>query len=77
MNDQVAELAVRGKQLPPQERARLVDMLLESLHDAPVAEIEAAWDKEVEQRLAAHDRGAMPSLDGEEVLARARRLARQ
>ena len=75
MQDQVAELAERGKKLAPEERSRLVDLLLESLHEAPLAEVEAAWDAEVEHRLAAYDRGEMPSVDGEAVLAKARRLA--
>lgn len=75
MRDQVAELAERGKKLAPDERSRLVDMLLVSLHEAPMAEVEAAWDAEVEHRLVAYDRGEMQSVDGEEVLAKARRLA--
>ena len=77
MRDQVAELAERGEKLAPEDRSRLVDMLLASLHEAPVAEVEAAWDQEVESRLAAYDRGEMQALDGEEVLAKARRLAEQ
>ena len=75
MRDQVTELAERGKELTPEDRSRLVDMLLVSLHEAPVAEMEAAWDEEVERRLAAYDRGEVQGLDGEEVLAKARRLA--
>ena len=75
MHDQVAELAKRGRELPPEERSRLVDMLLESLHEASLAEVASAWDDEVERRLAAHDRGEMQSVDGEEVLAKACRLA--
>lgn len=77
MQDQVAELAERGKELAPEDRSRLVDMLLASLHEAPVAEVEAAWDEEVEHRLAAYDRGEMQTIDGVEVLAKARRLASQ
>ncbi len=77
MRDQVAELAERGEKLAPEDRSRLVDMLLASLHEAPVAEVEAAWDQEVESRLAAYDRGEMQAVDGEEVLAKARRLAGQ
>lgn len=75
MRDQVAELAERGKELAPEDRSRLVDMLLVSLHEAPVAEVEAAWDEEVERRLAAYDRGEVQAIDGAEVLAKARRLA--
>ena len=77
MRDQVAELAERGEKLAPEDRSRLVDMLLASLHEAPVAEVEAAWDQEVESRLAAYDRGEIQAVDGEEVLAKARRLAGQ
>lgn len=75
MPDQVTELAERGKELSPEDRSRLVDMLLVSLHEAPVGEVEAAWDDEAEYRLAAHDRGDLQAIDGEEVLAKARRLA--
>ncbi len=75
MRDQVTELAERGKELTPEDRSLLVDMLLVSLHEAPVAAVEAAWDEEVERRLAAYDRGEVQALDGEEVLAKARRLA--
>jgi putative addiction module component (TIGR02574 family) len=77
MRDQVAELAERGEKLAPEDRSRLVDLLLASLHEASVAEVEAAWDQEVESRLASYDRGEMEAIDGEEVLAKARRLAEQ
>ncbi len=76
MEDQVVELAERGKALAPEDRSRLVDMLLESLHEGPLADVESAWDTEVERRLAAYDRGDVQAVDGEEVLTKARRLAR-
>jgi putative addiction module component (TIGR02574 family) len=76
MNDQLVELVERGKALAPQDRSRLVDLLLESLHEAPLAEVQATWDEEAERRLAAYDRGEIQAMDGEEVLARARALAR-
>lgn len=72
----VAELAAKGAALAQQEKSRLIDLLLVSLNEGPLAEVEAAWDQEVERRLDAHDRGETPSIDGEEVLAEARRLAR-
>jgi putative addiction module component (TIGR02574 family) len=76
MTDQVAELAKQGKALSPEDRSRLVEILLESLHEGSLADVEAAWDAEVERRLAAYDRGELLALDGEAVLAKARRLAR-
>jgi putative addiction module component (TIGR02574 family) len=77
MHDQVVELAERGKALAPDDRSRLVDMLLESLNEQSLSEIESAWDEEAERRLAAYDRGDMQTIDGEEVLAKARALARR
>lgn len=76
MRDRVVELAEQGKALAPEDRSRLVDLLLESLHEEPLADVEAAWDEEVEQRLAAYDRGEVQAVDGEQVLAKARQLAR-
>jgi hypothetical protein len=49
--------------------------LLESLHEGELVEVEAAWDAEVERRLAAFDRGEVTALEGEAVLAKTRRLA--
>ncbi len=77
MNNQVVELAELGKALVPEDRSLLVDMLLVSLHEDPLTQIEAAWDDEVERRLAAYDRGEIQAIDGEEVLARARALSRR
>ena len=74
-----AEIARREQRLAalaPQERSRLIDLLLVSLQERPLAEVDAAWDQEVERRLDSHDRGETQSIDGEEVLAEAGRLAR-
>lgn len=76
MPDLVIELATRGAALKPDDRSRLIDLLLVSLREGPLAEVDAAWDEEVERRLIAHDRGEISSIDGEEVLSEARRLAR-
>ena len=74
MHDQVTELAQRGKALLPEDRSRLVDILLESLHEPAIAEVEAAW--ELERRLAEYDRGEANSIDADEVFAKARSIAR-
>jgi len=52
------------------------DVLLESLRDAPLAEIEATWDREIEERVAAYERGELETFSAEDVFAEARRLAR-
>jgi len=76
MPDTVAELAAKAAALAPEDRSRLIDLLLVSLHERPLSDVEAAWDEEVERRLSAHDRGEIQSLDGEQVLAEASRIAR-
>lgn len=76
MGDVLKELEKQAKALTAEERARLAEVLLESLQDAPIAEIEAAWDREIEQRVAAYDRGELQTISAEEVFAEARRLAK-
>ena len=56
MTHLVAEPAERGRSLAPENRSRLVELLLETPHEPPLAEIEAAWDKEIECRIAANER---------------------
>jgi putative addiction module component (TIGR02574 family) len=75
MPDVVAELAERGRALAPAERSRLVELLLESLHEPPLSELEAAWDKEIERRVAAYERGEVETFAAEDVFAEARRIA--
>jgi putative addiction module component (TIGR02574 family) len=75
MPDLVAELAERARGLPADERSRLVDLLLESLREAPLAEIESAWTKEIERRVRAHARGEVDTFAAEDVFAEARRIA--
>lgn len=76
MTDALKELEKQAKSLTPEERAQLAEILLESLQDAPLAEIEAAWDREIEARAAAYDRGELQTISAEDVFAEARRLAR-
>ena len=75
MADIVAELADRGRSLAPGDRSRLVELLLESLHEPPLSDIEAAWDVEIVRRVQAHQRGELETFAGEEVFAEARRIA--
>ena len=75
MPDLVAELAERGRSLALEDRSRLVELLLETLHEPPLSEIEAAWDIEIERRIAAHDRGEVETFAAEDVFAEARRIA--
>jgi putative addiction module component (TIGR02574 family) len=70
------ELEAQAKALKPEERAKLADSLLDSLRAAPIADIEAAWQREIEERAAAYDRGELQTISAEDVFAEARRLGR-
>jgi len=76
MSDRLKELEAQARALSPEERARLAESLIESLRDAPLAEIEKAWEVEIAERVAAYDRGELPTFSAESVFAEARRLAR-
>ncbi len=51
-------------------------MLLESLREPQVAEIEAEWEREIADRVAAYERGETETFAVPEVFAEARRLAK-
>ncbi|MBN8509022.1 MAG: addiction module protein [Burkholderiales bacterium] len=76
MIDRVAELAAQGRTLPPEDRVRLLDLLLESLEQPPTSSVEAAWAAEIERRVRAHERGDGELFDVEDVLAEAAKIAR-
>lgn len=75
MPDLVAELVQRARALPPDEREKLVDQLLESLNETAASELDAAWSVEIDKRLAEYDSGAVTAIDAQEVFAKAARLA--
>jgi putative addiction module component (TIGR02574 family) len=76
MSDALEELQKRAKSLSAEDRAKLAEVLLESLEETSLAEVEAAWDREIEERAAAYDRGELQTISAEDVFAEARRLAR-
>jgi len=58
--------------LAPNERARLAEVLLESLHDTHFPKIETAWQREIEERVAAWDQSEARFYTAEEVFAAAK-----
>ena len=65
------EIEEQARALSAEERAKLAQTMLESLHP-PLSEIEAAWAEEIERRVAAFDRGEIPSYPAEDVFAEVR-----
>ena len=76
MSITLSKVEREARELPADDRARLVDVLIETLREAPLREIEAAWQREIEERVAAYDRGEIQTHDAADVFAEARRIAR-
>ncbi len=75
MSASLKQIEDQARALTHEERAKLAERLLESLH-SPLAEIQAAWAEEIERRVLAFDRGEIPAYPAEDVFAEARRIAR-
>ena len=70
--DQIVEEA---RQLPPDVVAALVDRIFLARHGEIEPEIEAAWKREIDRRIAEVQSGQVEGIPVEESLARARRIA--
>jgi putative addiction module component (TIGR02574 family) len=75
MNTSLKQVEEQALSLSAEGRARLAEVMLESLA-APLADIKEAWAQEIEQRVAAYDRGDIPSYPAEDVFAEAKRLSK-
>ena len=76
MSALLGELEQQACTVSPEERAHFAEVLLESLRDTALSEIETEWEREIENRVAAFDRGELRTYPAEEVFAEARRMAR-
>ena len=68
MQDTTNLLLRETLELPPREGAALVNGIIASL-DRPGPSVNARWDKEAEDRLAAYHAGEIDAVDAEQVLA--------
>lgn len=64
----LANIERQARSLPTTERARLAELMLESLHE-PLSKIEAAWREEIAERVAAYERGELQTYAAEDVFA--------
>lgn len=62
--------------LPPEERARLAELLLSSLDELSGSDLERAWFAEAQQRAEQIDSGSVQLIPSEEVEKKARSLLR-
>ncbi|MBE9502963.1 MAG: addiction module protein [Proteobacteria bacterium] len=71
MKSDINHILEEAMELSPAEKAELVTSLLSSI-DEPDREIDAQWQKEVEDRVKAHKRGEIKARSLQEVLAKYR-----
>lgn len=76
MSTSFAAIEQQATALLPDERARLDEILLESLNTEPMVEIETAWRHEIAQRVARYERGEVETFPAEQVLAEAKLIIR-
>ena len=62
--------------LPPEERARLAELLLSSLDELSVSDLERVWFAEAQRRAEQVDSGAVQLIPSEEVEKKARSILR-
>ncbi len=74
MPDLVEEISRQALALAPQERVRLAEELLATVHQAPDAAVDAAWDEEIRRRLDEVDNAGAALIPAEEVFTELRRL---
>jgi putative addiction module component, TIGR02574 family len=72
----LSDLEQQARSLSADDRARLAEVLLESLQGTHLSDVETAWNREIEERVAAYDRGELQAFPAEDVFAEARRITR-
>ncbi|PIP81592.1 MAG: addiction module protein [Elusimicrobia bacterium CG_4_9_14_3_um_filter_62_55] len=70
MTLEAQELLQQALQLHPVERAELIEALFRSFETPADAVCDAAWAKEAESRIDAHEAGQIASTGSDEVIAR-------
>jgi putative addiction module component (TIGR02574 family) len=76
MSRAVRELYEEASGLPPNDRAELAGLLLESLEDQSASGTEEAWAREIERRMADYRSGRVKTLSWQEVRAHLHRSDR-
>ncbi len=76
MTDTVAHLSQMALQLNLEDRARLAEVLLASVHGKDLATEDVAWDAEIRQRVEEIESADVALIPAEEVFAEVRRNLR-
>jgi len=70
MSENAQKILQEALNLPPEDRAEVVERLLETFQDPPDPVIDEMWAQEAEDRIDAYNRGELGSVSAEEVFDR-------
>lgn len=73
MTDLVLELSQQAQTLGPQDRARLAELLLDSIHQPTDCAVDDAWDEELQRRIYEVERGVAVLVSADDAFAQVRR----
>ena len=74
MTTSLFEIVQQASLLPPDDRAKLAEFLLESLQEKISTEIEQEWESEIARRVSAFEAGEVFTIPAQDVFAEAKRL---
>ena len=77
MRTSVEQLAKQAMALPTESRARLADLLVESLDAAELGRIDRLWIAEAKRRRDEVRAGRVKTIPGEEALRKVRRAVKR
>ncbi len=70
MSENSEKVLQEALNLPPEDRAEILQRLMATFQAPSAAELDELWAREAEDRLDAFDRGELGSVSEEEVFAR-------
>ncbi|HEY5839702.1 MAG TPA: addiction module protein [Pyrinomonadaceae bacterium] len=73
MSSNAEKILQEALNLPPQDRAEVLERLLATFQEPPDPEVDKLWAQEAEDRIDAYDRGEIGSVSAEDVFARIER----
>jgi putative addiction module component (TIGR02574 family) len=68
------ELYTETRQLPREQAAELMDLMLIDTFSEPDPAVDEAWGREIDRRLAELESGQVQGIPAEEVMAKARKI---
>ncbi len=74
MSTSLLEIEQPASLLPPDDRAKLAESLLESLREQTSSDIEQAWEREITHRVSAFEAGEVLTIPAQDVFDEAKRF---